>query len=90
MLYLVIENYRNRNPLPVYRRLRDRGRSMPDGLHYRGSWITEDLARCYQVMECQDRAALDQWMSSWQDLVDFEVVPVITSAQAQEAVAPQL
>ena len=90
MLYVVIEHYRNGDPLPVYRRVRDRGRLMPSGVEYRGSWVTEDLAHCYQVMECEDRAALDRWIAGWSDLVDFEVVAVITSAQAQALVAPKL
>jgi len=90
MLFVVIEHYRNGDPLPVYRRFRDRGRLMPDGVEYRGSWITEDLAHCYQVMECQQRAQLEQWMAHWNDLVDFEVIPVVTSRQAQERVASQL
>ena len=90
MLFVVIEHYRNGDPLPVYRRFRDRGRLMPDGVEYRGSWITEDLANCYQVMECQQRAQLEQWMAHWNDLVDFEVIPVVTSRQAQERVASQL
>jgi len=90
MLFVVIEHYRNGDPLPVYRRLRERGRLMPGGVEYRGSWITEDLAHCYQVMECRDRAQLDQWMAGWSDLVDFEVIPALTSAQAQERVAPRL
>jgi hypothetical protein len=90
MLYMILETYKNGDPVPVYRRLRDRGRSMPRGLEYRGSWITEDLARCYQVMECEDRAMLDAWISAWQDLVDFEVISVLTSSQAQAAVAPRL
>jgi len=90
MLFVVIEHYRDSDPLPVYRRVRAQGRLMPAGVKYGGSWVTEDLARCYQVMECQDRAALDRWMASWSDLVTFEVVPVITSAQAQALVAPRL
>ena len=90
MLYMVIEKYRGGDPVPVYRRFRERGRLMPVGVQYRGSWITEDLGRCYQVMECDDRTLLDQWMANWRDIVDFEVVPVITSAEAQAAVAPKL
>jgi hypothetical protein len=82
MLYLVVEHYRNGDPAPVYRRFRERGRSMPDGVRYVGSWVTRDLARCYQVMESDDRALLDQWMAHWADLVEFEVIPVITSAEA--------
>jgi hypothetical protein len=88
--FMVIEHYRNRDPVPVYRRLHDRGRMTPEGLTYLGSWITEDLSRCYQVMECRDRARLDAWMDRWRDLVDFEVIPVVTSAEAQARVAPRL
>lgn len=90
MLYLVIEKYRGGDPVPVYRRFREQGRLMPAGVAYCGSWITEDLGRCYQVMECSDRALLDQWIANWRDIVDFEVIPVITSAEARAAVAPRL
>jgi hypothetical protein len=88
--FMIIERYRNRDPVPVYRRLHDRGRMTPEGLAYIGSWITEDLTRGYQVMECRDRALLDAWMDGWRDLVDFEVIPVVTSAEAQARVAPRL
>ena len=90
MQYLVIENFRGRDPVPVYRRFRDRGRLAPEGLHYVGSWITEDLARCYQVMECADRHLLDEWLSHWHDLVEFEVMPVISSAEVQARLAGRL
>jgi hypothetical protein len=60
------------------------------GLRYRGSWVTTDLRHCYQVMDCADRGLLDEWMSRWTDLVEFEVVPVVTSAEAAAAVAPRL
>jgi len=63
---------------------------MPEGIAYRGSWVTEDLSRCYQIMECDGQARLDQWIANWKDLVDFEVIPVITSAQALAAVASRL
>jgi len=90
MLYMIIEHFRGGDPLPVYRRFRDRGRLAPDGLHYVNSWITEDLTRCYQVMECDDRALLDAWMANWSDLTHFEVIPVLTSPQVREIVAPRL
>jgi hypothetical protein len=90
MLYMIVEHYRNGDPLPVYRRFRDQGRLAPTGLHYLSSWVTEELGRCFQVMECEDRSLLDQWISQWQDLVDFEVIPVVTSAQAVAALTPQL
>jgi hypothetical protein len=87
MLYLIIESFRNRDAVPVYRRFREQGRLAPEGLKYLSSWVTDDLAKCYQVMECDDRGLLEQWMAKWRDLVDFEVVPVVTSAQASERVA---
>ncbi len=88
--YLVIEQFRHGDPLPVYRRFRERGRLMPEGVRYVSSWITEDLTRCYQVMEAEDRALLDQWMANWQDLMEFDVFPVLTSAAVQSRLAPAL
>ena len=86
MLYMIIERFRGGDPQPVYRRFRDRGRLAPEGLTYVTSWVTGDLTRCYQVMECDDRRLLEEWMSHWQDLVEFEVIPVVTSAEAATAV----
>ena len=90
MLYLVIETFRGGDARPVYRRFRDQGRLAPEGLRYVASWVTEDLQRCYQVMECDDRALLDAWIARWRDLVDFEVLPVMTSADAAATIAPRL
>jgi Protein of unknown function (DUF3303) len=86
-LYLVIESFVGGDPAPVYRRFREQGRLAPAGLDYHGSWVTSDLERCYQVMECDDRALLESWIERWSDLVDFEVVEVVTSVEAAEAVA---
>lgn len=86
MLYMVIETFRDGDARPVYRRFRDRGQLAPDGLRYVASWVTQDLRRCYQVMECDDPALLEQWMAVWRDLVEFEVIPVVTSAVAAAAV----
>lgn len=89
MLFMVIEHFRG-DPVPVYRRFRDRGRLAPDGLRYVTSWVTTDLQRCFQVMECEDRGLLDQWIGQWEDIVEFEVIEVVTSADAARSVAPRL
>jgi len=82
MLYLIVEHFRNGDPGPVYERFRKQGRLAPERLHYINSWVTPDLTTCYQVMECDNRALLDQWLAAWSDIVEFEVHPVITSAEA--------
>jgi len=89
MLYLVVEHF-NGDPVSVYRRFRDQGRMAPDGLRYVQSWVTADFERCFQIMECDDPAILSQWMDRWRDLVSFEVLPVMTSADAVARIAPQL
>jgi hypothetical protein len=87
---MVIEEFHDGDPVPVYRRFGERGRQLPDGLAYLGSWITEDLTRCYQVMECEHRSLLDEWMARWADLMSFQVVPVLTSAEVVALVGPRL
>ena len=82
MLFLVVERFRHGDARPVYARFRERGRLAPDGVTYVNSWVTPDLTTCYQVMEAPDRGLLDQWMAAWADIVDFDVIPVITSAEA--------
>lgn len=90
MLYMVIERFRDGNAIPVYRRFRDRGRLASDELRYVASWVTSDLKRCYQIMECDDRSLLEAWMAQWSDLVDFEVESVVTSADAVARITPSL
>lgn len=84
--YMVIEHFRDGNAVPVYARFRAQGRLAPEGLEYVTSWVTEDLTTCYQVMACNDRALLAQWIANWSDLVTFEVHTVITSAEASARV----
>ena len=89
-LYMVIESFNNGDALPIYRRFRDHGRMAPEGLSYVSSWVTEKLDRCYQVMETADRSLLDRWVANWSDIVQFKVIPVLTSQQAAERIAPRL
>jgi hypothetical protein len=90
MLFMIIESFSGGDAVPVYRRFRDQGRLAPEDLTYVASWVTHDLKRCYQVMECSDPSLLETWMARWRDLVDFEVVPIITSAEASAALADRL
>ena len=90
MLYMVVEHFMNEDPLPVYQRFRDHGRLAPEGLQYVSSWVDEKLERCFQLMETDDRSLLDEWISKWNDIVSFEVFPVISSKEAAERIGPQL
>jgi hypothetical protein len=90
MLFMIIEHFRGGDAVAVYRRFREKGRLAPPGLTYVASWVTSDLTRCYQIMDCAERTALDQWMAQWADLVRFEVVPVMTSVEAAASVADRL
>jgi len=89
-LYMVIERFKNGDAVPVYRRFRDQGRLAPEGLSYVSSWVDTKLECCYQVMETDNPLLLDKWIAHWQDVVDFEVHPIITSAEAAERIAPRL
>jgi hypothetical protein len=87
---MIVEHFKNQDPLPIYRRFRDRGRLAPDGLEYVSSWVDEKFERCFQLMETSDPGLLDQWISQWNDIVAFEVFPVMSSKEAAERLAPRL
>jgi Domain of unknown function (DUF3303) len=89
-LYMVIERFKGGDAVPIYRRFRDHGRLAPPGLSYVSSWVDTSFERCYQLMETDNPQLLDEWMARWSDIVDFEVHPVITSAEAVETMAPHL
>ncbi len=90
MLFMVIEHFEPGSVPEIYRRLRDEGRSLPEGLSYVGSWIEANLARCFQLMECDDARLLQEWVLSWGGMVQAEIVPVVPSAETQEVVHPYL
>lgn len=88
MLFMVIERFKDAKA--VYRRLREKGRMQPEGLKYVGSWVEANYNRCFQLMECDDASLFQKWMIQWQDLIDFEIVPVIESKQTAKTIEPLL
>jgi hypothetical protein len=91
MLFMVIERFRDNDMVPIYHRVRDEGRKLPAGLRYIDSWIEPNFSRCFQLMECDDPRLLQEWALTWRDLgVSFEFIPVVTSAQTRDIVAPFL
>ena len=90
MLFMVVEKFRNQNAKAVYRRFRDQGRQMPDGLKFVSSYVSADLGRCFQLMEADDVALLQRWVAAWSDLVEFEIVPVVAGKDTAAALADQL
>jgi Protein of unknown function (DUF3303) len=90
MLFMVIERFENRDAKAVYRRLRDQGRGVPDGLRYVDSWIEASFDRCFQLMECDDARLMQQWVAFWGDLVEFEIVPVVPSKETRATIEPLL
>lgn len=90
MLFMVIETFRNGDAKSAYRRFKKLGRVMPEGLSYVGSWTSADLRRCFQIMETDDVTLLQQWVSDWSDLVEFEIVPIVSGKETAEALADRL
>ncbi len=90
MLFMVIERFKNRDAMAVYKRFREQGRMMPEGLRYVDSWTEANFDRCFQLMECDDVRLFQQWTVQWQDLMEFEIIPVVPSKETVELFAPML
>ena len=91
MLFMVIERFLHNDMVPVYERVRDGGRMLPEGLRYIDSWVEPNFSRCFQLMECDDARLLQQWVLQWRGTgVTFDFIPVVPSAQTREVVAPHL
>jgi hypothetical protein len=89
MLYMVIERFKEGAAPEIYGRFGEKGRMMPEGLNYVSSWIADDLKTCWQIMETTDSALFDRWIDKWRDLIEFEIVPVRTSAEVRELMNKQ-
>jgi flavodoxin len=86
MQYMIIEKFYPNKVKQLYKRFEEKGRQLPERVNYINSWINEDVTICYQVMESDTKEKINEWIKHWNDLADFEVIPVITSAQAKEKV----
>ena len=85
MLYMVLERFKDAPA--IYQRLREKGRMMPEGLEYVSSWINADLTMCWQLMRTEDESLFQLWTDNWKDLMDFDIVPVRTSAEVSELIS---
>jgi hypothetical protein len=90
MLFMVIEKFKNQDGKAVYAKLRDSGRALPDGLKFISSYVSADLSRCFQLMEADDVTLFQRWIADWQEVVEFEVVPVVEGKATREALASML
>ena len=89
MLFMIIERFKDNDMLPVYKRVRDEGRILPEGLSYLDSWVEPNFSRCFQLMQCDDLTLLQQWILKWRGAgISFEIVPVVSSKDTREVVAP--
>ena len=86
MLFMVIEYFEKDKVKDIYSRLQEKGRMMPEGLQYVDSWISADLGRCFQLMECNDSSLFQEWVLQWQDLFELEIIPVVTSKKTREII----
>jgi Protein of unknown function (DUF3303) len=91
MLFMIVERFKDGDMIPIYRRLRDEGRLFPEGLEYVDSWVEPNFSRCFQLVKCDDARPLQQWILKWRGFgIEFEIVPVVTSKDTREVVAPFL
>jgi hypothetical protein len=79
MLFMIIEHFHDTKLLSD--RFKQQGRMLPENVIYHGSWIDPPHNRCFQMMEAPDAEALAPWIECWNDLVDFETIPVVTSQE---------
>jgi len=86
MLFMVVEQFKNHNARQVYSRAREKGRMLPEGLYYLDSWVTSDFNRCFQLMKTSDPSLFRKWIEKWEDLVEFEVIPVVSSEEANKTI----
>jgi hypothetical protein len=91
MLFMIIERFRDNDMVPIYQKVRDGGRLLPEGLRYLDSWVEPNFSRCFQLMECDDLRLFQQWVLQWRGSgATIEIIPVVPSKDTREVVAPYL
>lgn len=91
MQFMLIERFKDNDMVPIYKRIRDQGRMLPEGLRYVDSWVEPNFSRCFQVMECDDLKLMQEWILAWRGHgITFEVIPVLNSSETRDVVAPHL
>ncbi len=90
MLFMIVEHFKNGDAKPTYKRFQEKGRLIPKGLKYVSSWVDKDFKTCFQLMETNDEKLIDEWISNWNDIVDFEVFPVMNSDEATSIMKEQI
>lgn len=83
---MIIEHFKAGKTKEIYQRLEEKGRTMPEGLKYVDSWISASLDRCFQIVQCEDPALFQKWILEWEDLAQFEIIPIISSAETKKIV----
>lgn len=90
MLFMVVERFKDGKAKDIYRRFQEKGRMMPEGLRYIDSWVEVNFGRCFQLMECDDLRLFQQWVLEWEDLGEFEIIPVVSSKETMEVITKML
>ncbi len=87
---MIVETFHPGKGKEIYQRVEEKGRLMPEGLMYIDSWIDKEVSKCFQLMETQDFALLEEWIGNWKDLADFEIIEVISSEEARNRAKTEL
>ena len=63
-------------------RFLETGAPPPEGVKLLHRWFTASHSQGFMLVETDDASHLFRWTSEWADLIDFQVEPVITDAEA--------
>lgn len=67
-------------------RFKETGAPPPPGVDMLGRWHNAAGNGGFFLVETDDPVALARWLQEWTDVIDFEVVPVVTDEQVSEVI----